>query len=117
VGVDAERFGERGPDAPAELAERVRAPGTHWLNVAGLDEGTVGAVAEAIGLHPLTLGDVLHVGQRPQVEEYDAYLFVVLRMLTVRNVAVPPTPVASANDRFTELNAKGALPRTPNRVA
>jgi len=117
VSFDAERFDERELDDPAELAELVRAPGTHWLNVAGLDEGTVGAVAEAIGLHPLTLGDVLHVGQRPQVEEYDAYLFVVLRMLTVRNVAVPPTPVASANDSFTELKAKVALRRTANRFA
>lgn len=43
-------------------------------------------VIEKIGshyvLHPLVLEDILNVGQRPKVENYDDYIFVVLKMLT-----------------------------------
>lgn len=53
-----------------------------WLNIEGLHE------AEAIevtgvkwGLHKLTIEDILNTSQRPKLEEFDNYLYVVLRML------------------------------------
>ncbi|MFC1791330.1 magnesium/cobalt transporter CorA, partial [Gemmatimonadota bacterium] len=33
---------------------------------------------------PLVLEDLVNTGQRPKIEEYDEYIFVVLRMLTLR---------------------------------
>jgi magnesium transporter len=51
-----------------------------WLDVQGLgDMGTIRAIGAALELHPLTLEDVVHVHQRPKVEEFDDYLFVTLR--------------------------------------
>ncbi len=32
-------------------------------------------------LHPLALEDVLDTGQRPKVEQYDGYFFIIVQML------------------------------------
>ncbi|MCB1915462.1 MAG: magnesium/cobalt transporter CorA [Rhodocyclaceae bacterium] len=53
-----------------------------WLNVHGLhDSALLTAIGQRFGLHPLTLEDVLNTSQRPKLEEYPAYLFLVLRLL------------------------------------
>jgi len=58
-------------------------PTTSWIDVVGLhDVEVVGRLGEHFGLHPLVQEDVVHVGQRPKVEEYDGHLYVVLRMLS-----------------------------------
>lgn len=53
-----------------------------WLNVAGVSDA---AVVEALGavfkLHPLVMEDILNTDQRPKVEDYQGYLYIVLRML------------------------------------
>jgi len=53
-----------------------------WINVNGLNH--VDAI-EKIGvhyeLHPLVLEDIVNISQRPKIDEYDDYLFVVLKML------------------------------------
>ena len=58
-------------------------PGTvTWLNVAGLDGGVLEHLASRFGIHPLVMEDVVNLGQRPKVEPYDGYLFVVLDLVT-----------------------------------
>ena len=53
-----------------------------WINIDGVhDVGLVEKAGKRFGLHPLTLEDIVHPGQRPKFEEYDSYLFMVLRML------------------------------------
>ena len=54
---------------------------TVWINVDGLgDTAVVQQLGQIFGLHPLALEDVVTVHQRPKVEVYGEYLFVVLRM-------------------------------------
>ena len=56
--------------------------GMVWVNMDGLhDVKTVEAVGSHFKIHPLVLEDVLNTGQRPKAEEYDGYLFAVLKML------------------------------------
>jgi magnesium transporter len=56
--------------------------GITWINVEGLkDADLIKEVAAQYSLHPLTVEDILNVEQRPKVEEFDEYYFVVLRML------------------------------------
>jgi magnesium transporter len=38
-------------------------------------------LGERFALHPLVLEDIVNTGQRPKIEDYDRYLFIVLRML------------------------------------
>ncbi len=67
----------------ANLAEahayRPRLP-TLWLNVHGLHEPEVMAeIGRRFQLHPLVLEDILHTNQRPKVDDYGDYLYVVAR--------------------------------------
>ncbi len=56
---------------------------TDWLNVNGLhDLEIIDKISEDFKLHPLTREDLVSVGQRPKVEFYDNYTFIVLRMLS-----------------------------------
>lgn len=51
-----------------------------WLNVYGLHEPQVMAeIGRRFKLHPLVLEDILNTDQRPKLDEYADYLFVVAR--------------------------------------
>ena len=53
-----------------------------WINVNGLnliDE--IEKLGKYFGLHPLVLEDIVDTSHRPKVEEYENYIFVVLKML------------------------------------
>ena len=53
-----------------------------WINIDGLgDIDVLRALGSRFNLHPLALEDVLDTGQRPKVEQYDGYLFIVVQML------------------------------------
>jgi magnesium transporter len=79
-------------DALAALATRT--PGrVHWLDVVGVHD--VGALQEAgrvLGLHPLTIEDLAHVGQRPKVEPYEDYLLLIARTWSVAPALAGATP-------------------------
>ncbi len=70
-----------GADVEACVAS-LQTPEMTWINVAGLhDASLIERLGLALGLHPLVLEDIANASQRPKVEEYDGYLFVVLKML------------------------------------
>ncbi|MBU0969140.1 MAG: magnesium/cobalt transporter CorA [Proteobacteria bacterium] len=53
-----------------------------WLNINGLhDVNFIGEVGQVFELHPLIMEDILNTGQRPKVEEFNAYIFIVLKMI------------------------------------
>lgn len=53
-----------------------------WIDVHGLgDELVVRELGEIFSLHPLTLEDVVHVGQRAKTEEFEGHRFVIARMV------------------------------------
>jgi magnesium transporter len=58
-------------------------PPVTWVNLVGLhDVGVVEKVGRKYDIHPLTMEDIVNTGHRPKVEEFDNYLFIVLKMLT-----------------------------------
>jgi magnesium transporter len=59
---------------PAELA----AHGLAWVHLDSPRNEEAAALAERFGWHPLDVEDVLSKRQRPKVDEYDDYRFVVL---------------------------------------
>ena len=66
-----------------EIAKRERLT---WINVDGLNNLDITqAIGSAFDLHTLVLEDLVHTGQRPKHEEYEDYVFVVLRMLTLES--------------------------------
>ena len=57
-------------------------PTVTWINIDGLhDVKIIEEIGKHYDLHPLTLEDILHTGQRPKFEDLESYLFVVLMML------------------------------------
>ncbi len=60
-------------------------PHMTWLDVDGIHESQVIAgIGEQYRLHPLLLEDVVNTGQKPKLDEYDAVLFLTVKMLHVR---------------------------------
>lgn len=52
-----------------------------WINVDGVHNIEImEKIQNHFNIHPLAMEDMLHTTQRPKVEEYDNYLFIVLRM-------------------------------------
>ncbi len=52
-----------------------------WIDVVGLhDVSVVEAIGRRFSIHPLVLEDIVHVSQRPKMEELDDYIYLVLRM-------------------------------------
>lgn len=55
-----------------------------WVNVDGLDDQkTLEQLAKVMGLHALTLEDILNTDLRPKIEDYGDYIYVVAKMLDV----------------------------------
>lgn len=53
-----------------------------WINIDGLgDIEVLRLLGTQFNLHPLALEDVLDTTQRPKVEQYDNYLFIVAHMI------------------------------------
>ena len=53
-----------------------------WINISGLhDTNLIKEIGNDFGLHPLVLEDIVNTGQRPKMEEYDDYLFFVIKMI------------------------------------
>jgi magnesium transporter len=54
-----------------------------WLDVDGThDIETIRKLGECYGLHPLVQEDILNTDQRPKLEDYGDYLYIVLKMLS-----------------------------------
>lgn len=52
-----------------------------WINVVGLgDAAVLRAIGEHFAIHPLTVEDIANTTQRPKVETYENYLFIVTRV-------------------------------------
>jgi magnesium transporter len=53
-----------------------------WVKVVGVHQPElVEALGKEFDLHPLVVEDVLNTDQRPKIEDYDGYVYIVLRML------------------------------------
>jgi len=62
-----------------------------WINVDGVHNvSTVTRICERFGIHTLVQEDIVNTDQRPKVDEYDGYLFVVLKMLRRHETAPRP---------------------------
>jgi magnesium transporter len=55
--------------------------GVTWINVQGIhDIELIKRFGECYGLHPLVLEDIVNPNQRPKIEDYGGYIFIVTRI-------------------------------------
>jgi len=58
-------------------------PTVTWINVDGIHQiETLEKLGECFELHPLTLEDVLNTDQRPKMEDFGDYMYIVLKMFS-----------------------------------
>jgi len=61
-----------------------RQPSITWINIDGLHEvNVIEKLGNCFDIHPLVLEDILNTDQRPKMEDYEKYIFLVLKMLLV----------------------------------
>jgi magnesium transporter len=57
-------------------------PTINWINIDGVHKlDNIEKIGKQLKVHPLVLEDIVHTGQRPKMEDFDNYLFIVLKML------------------------------------
>lgn len=57
-------------------------PSITWINIDGIHQvEIIDSLGKAFNIHPLVLEDILNTGQRPKNEDFDDYIFTVLKML------------------------------------
>ena len=55
-----------------------------WINIDGLhDIKVLEELGGCFGFHPLVMEDILNTEQRPKVEEFADYIYVVLKMIDI----------------------------------
>lgn len=82
IDYDATHFQEKAIKAIEESFPFKEEPTVTWINIDGLHEvGVIESIGQHFGLHPLVLEDIVHMGQRPKMEDFEEYLFIVLNML------------------------------------
>jgi magnesium transporter len=69
---------ELAPGHDEPRAEIVEAPGLRWVNIERPRAADQSWLEERFDFHPLDYEDVFSRNQRPKVDEYDDYLFIVL---------------------------------------
>ena len=73
---------EREIQSVEELADYRDTPTVTWINVEGLsDVPFLEGLGKLFEFHPLALEDVLNFGQRPKLEDYGKYHFLVMKSL------------------------------------
>ena len=73
---------ESSPNSIDEILTLKNSGNTTWINVVGItDEIFIEKLGKELGLNALLLEDAINTKQRPKVDEYDAYIFGVFKML------------------------------------
>jgi magnesium transporter len=82
IDYDEAQLQEKEPRSIEECFPFKDLPTVTWVNVDGLhDIKIMEKIGKHFNLHPLVLEDILNTEQRPKIEDFDDYLFIVLKML------------------------------------
>lgn len=78
---------------PAECVNCTADGTISWIDVEGLhDVPLIQKLGESIGLHPLVLEDVLNVEQRSKMEQFDNYVYIVIKMFHINKETAEISP-------------------------
>ena len=82
MNYDSEEFLEKQLEKVEECFPIKNEPSVTWINISSIhDEGFVRALGDRFGLHPLVEEDILNTDQRPKMEDFTDYIYIVLKML------------------------------------
>ena len=83
IDYDEANLEERELEAVDDCVSHKDKPTVTWINIDGLHEvDVIEKIGITFGLHPLVLEDIVHTEQRPKMEDFDDYIFVITKMLS-----------------------------------
>jgi len=82
IDYDETHFEEKKAKTVEECFPFKDTPTVTWINIDGIHQvEIIEKIGKHFSLHPLILEDILNTGQRPKIEDFIEYLYVVLKML------------------------------------
>ncbi len=82
IDYDEKNFEEKEVKKVEECFPFKDKPTVTWINVDGVHQvDIIEKIGKHFGLHPLILEDIVNTGQRPKMEDFEDYIFIVLKML------------------------------------
>jgi magnesium transporter len=83
IDYDQSAFQEKNVTNVEECYPFKEKPTVTWINIDGIhDVNTIEKIGVNYGIHPLLLEDIMHTEQRPKIEDFEDYIFLVLKMLS-----------------------------------
>lgn len=68
-------------------------PSMSWIDIEGLgDMDSLERLGKEFGLHPLVLEDIVNTDQRPKMEDFGDYVYIVLKMFHLNETTNEVTP-------------------------
>ncbi len=81
IDYDEEQFQEKEAKKVEECFPFKEKPTVTWINVDGIHQvEVIEKLGKYFEVHPLVLEDILNTAQRPKMEDFENYLFIVLKM-------------------------------------
>ncbi len=82
IDYDESEFQEKEVETSEECFLFKDKPTVTWINIDGLHQvEVIEKIGAYFGLHPLVLEDIVNTGQRPKMEDFGKYIFLVFKML------------------------------------
>ena len=82
IDYDGDHFEEKEVKTIDECFPLKDKPAATWINIDGVHQlDNIEQIGNQFKIHPLVLEDIMNTGQRPKMEDFTDYLFIVLKML------------------------------------
>jgi magnesium transporter len=83
IDYDEEQFQEKEAKTIEECFPFKETPTVTWVNIDGIHNvEIIEKLGKHFGIHPLVQEDIVNSGQRPKMEDFEDYIFIVLKMIT-----------------------------------
>jgi len=87
IDYDKDNYTEKEIENIAESFKFKETDTTTWINIEGLsDIDIITKLSSEYDIHPLVQEDIFHAHQRPKIEEYENFLYIVANMLKYNEV-------------------------------
>lgn len=84
INYDESSFFDKETEAAEEYCAARASTGITWVNVDGIHQTELfQKIGDCFGLHPLVLEDIMNTDQRPKMENFGDYVYIVMKMLSI----------------------------------
>ncbi|NVL91856.1 MAG: magnesium/cobalt transporter CorA [Desulfobacterales bacterium] len=83
IDYDKAQLQEKEVEMDEECSSFKDKPTVTWINIDGIHQvDIIEKIGKQFNIHPLTLEDIVNTEQRPKMEDYHDYIFVLVKMLS-----------------------------------